>query len=75
VAPGDWEGLCGAFLASFDDLLACADDPELMGRELKEHQTAGCWLANHACHNAYHLGQIVLLRRMLGIWNPVNPTQ
>jgi hypothetical protein len=27
-------------------------------------------LASQACHSAYHLGQIVLLRRLQGSWNP-----
>jgi hypothetical protein len=27
-------------------------------------------LAGTALHNAYHLGQIVLLRRMQGLWPP-----
>ena len=34
------------------------------------HRTCGEAIAATAAHNSYHLGQIVLLRRMLGAWPP-----
>lgn len=39
-------------------------------RELYEGRSAGFTMASHACHNAYHLGQIVAARRLLGLWPP-----
>jgi uncharacterized damage-inducible protein DinB len=34
------------------------------------HRTRAEALAGAASHNSYHLGQVVLLRRMLGAWPP-----
>jgi hypothetical protein len=61
------------FLESFEELLAAAERPELVRREPTPGRNIGCLLANHALHNAYHLGQIVLMRRLFGNWNPVYP--
>jgi hypothetical protein len=73
VSQEDWPALRDAFLASFADLLACAEQPELVRREPVADRNVGYMLASHALHNAYHLGQIVLLRRLMGDWHPVYP--
>jgi len=68
VEPEEWETLRDVFLGSYADLLECADDPKLMLREPNEKCNVAFMLANHALHNAYHLGQIAQLRRMMGNW-------
>jgi len=73
VKPDDWEKLRAAFLASYEDLLKCAEDPELMRREPNDTSNIGFMLANHALHNAYHLGQVVLMRIQQGNWVPAHP--
>ncbi|OXM16161.1 DinB family protein [Paenibacillus herberti] len=37
-------------------------------RELTENYTAGQWVSSLANHDAYHIGQIVLLRKLQGTW-------
>ena len=73
VQPEDWDHLRSEFLESYEELLTAAERPDLMQREPKPGLNVGCLLANLALHNAYHLGQVVLLRRMMGNWNPVYP--
>jgi len=69
VAPADWERLAQGFLASCAQLLDLIDDVD-KSRSVYEEQTVGSMLVSHTLHNAYHIGQIVLLRRQLGIWPP-----
>lgn len=71
VEPEDWDKFLQSFLASCAELLATAKDPDNMDREVFEDRNVGFVLASHALHNAYHLGQIVVLRSQLGDW-PVN---
>jgi uncharacterized damage-inducible protein DinB len=71
VMPQQWPGLVQQFLNTLSDLEALAT-PETCARELYEGRSAGYMLASHACHNAYHLGQVVLLRRALGLWPPAD---
>ncbi len=75
VEPHEWDGLREEFLESFEELLQAAERPELMQREPKPGRNVACLMANHALHNAYHLGQVVLLRRLMGNWSPVYPVQ
>jgi len=69
-APEDWDQLVQSFLAS------CAELADLVGngldiqRAVYEDLTVGAMLVSHTLHNAYHLGQIVLIRRLLGLWPP-----
>jgi hypothetical protein len=69
VTPEQWPGLVQRFLSTLAELEALAT-PETCARELYRGRSVGFMLASHACHNAYHLGQIVLLRRALGLWPP-----
>jgi hypothetical protein len=69
VTPQQWPGLVQRFLDTLNEVEALAT-PENCARELVKERSLGYALASQASHNAYHLGQIVLLRRILGLWPP-----
>jgi hypothetical protein len=71
VTPEQWPGLVQRYMDTLAELEALAT-PETCARELYRGRSVGFTLASHACHNAYHLGQIVLLRRALGLWQPAD---
>lgn len=56
--PGTWETLRADFLKGVEEIQHLAEAGE-------EYGYVGC-----ALHNAYHLGQIVTLRRLMGLWPP-----
>lgn len=68
VAPDEWDGLVKDFLAGFDELLAIAADQSAMQRLIFDDFKVSQMLLSHPTHNSYHLGQIVLLRRLQGTW-------
>lgn len=48
-----------------------ARDPELLARTILGGRfTVGLRMVWFTGHNAYHLGQVVLMRRILGAWPP-----
>ena len=69
---GSWEGDLEGFdaiMTKWRELLKNADDAKL--GELAPHRSETTWgteIANMNGHNAYHGGQIVLLRKLQGIW-------
>lgn len=69
VEPAQWEGLRARFLAGFSALEELAT-PTNSARQIYRGRSIGFMLASQACHSAYHLGQIVLLRRLQGTWPP-----
>jgi uncharacterized damage-inducible protein DinB len=49
-----------------------ARDPELLERTILGGRfTVGLRMVWFTGHNAYHLGQVVLMRRILGAWPPL----
>jgi uncharacterized damage-inducible protein DinB len=76
-APGGWDIVRCQFLDGLDRLVAlgaAADlarriDPPIEFPSLAEY-TVGEALIHVGAHNAHHLGQVVLLRQMLGAWPP-----
>ena len=69
VETGGWEPLVAEIVAGVEEVRAFAmlhaeeampEDPET---------SVGFHLARCASHTGYHLGQIVMLRRMMGLWN------
>jgi hypothetical protein len=68
VSREDWPGLVERFLGSMEELVATAADPAKMELEVFDDRNVGFMLTSHACHNSYHLGQIVLMRVQLGCW-------
>jgi uncharacterized damage-inducible protein DinB len=79
-ASEPWDDLRERFLAGtqnaaaiandterLDVLVACPTNPE---RNRPADMTVREQLESLAAHNAYHLGRVVLLRQLLGIWPP-----
>ncbi len=71
VALEDWPGVFEDFLSSLEALKSLTADAAVLERQyLGRDHDVGFVLMDFALHNAYHLGQIVLLRRLLGAWPP-----
>jgi hypothetical protein len=73
VAPpaGAWQRSVDAFLADRDAMIALIRDPQADLCRRIPHGTGQTLLREAlvlAAHNSYHVGQIVLLRRLLGCW-------
>ena len=74
---GGWDALRTRFLDGLDRLAALGAsgdparrlDPPIEFPPLAEI-TVGEVIAHVAMHNAHHLGQVVLLRQMIGAWPP-----
>jgi uncharacterized damage-inducible protein DinB len=76
VAPGSWPELRARFLAGLASLarLGGGDTnapvaPPIEFPPLSAY-TIGDALVHVATHNAHHLGQIIVLRQLLGAWPP-----
>ena len=68
---GAWQRSVDAFLADRDAMIALIRDPQADLYRRIPHGTGQTLLREAlvlADHNAYHVGQIVLLRRLLGCW-------
>ena len=58
-------------MAKWREVLKNADDAKL--GQLAAHRNETDWgteIANMNAHNAYHGGQILLLRKLQGAWDP-----
>lgn len=76
VTAAQWPGLVVEFLATLAALVRVARAEKDLGRIVYgATPTAPAWTVGYklACsvakHNAYHLGQIVVLRRLIGTWS------
>ena len=74
-----WQKLVNSFLADSERALRLAEDETVLETVLETLVEAGetaegfTWrnaLESLAVHSAYHMGKIVLLRQLLGIWSP-----
>lgn len=79
MQPGGWESLRNKFLESCSRMerLAASSPrlaeklvPEGMNIPPLEHDSMGSGLLHGAVHSAHHLGQIVTLRQLMGLWPP-----
>jgi hypothetical protein len=71
VAVDDWEKSIQAFTADLVQMKALVDDPSADLFKPFAHGSGQTLLREAllvADHNAYHLGQLVILRRLLGTW-------
>ena len=79
VEEWDWSALVREFLKVLDTLLLYARNPETLelvvfpATTTEPGWTVGYKLTVHvAKHNAYHFGQIVTMRQLLGAWPTVD---
>lgn len=71
VTEADWPRLKDEFLAALEQSRLMARDPEQLERlTLNDSFTVSARIVWFTGHNAYHLGQIVMLRRIMGAWPP-----
>ena len=80
IAAEPWPSLQRRFLTGAESAAAIANDTAGLESEVHcpadpaqprpETMTVREQLESLAAHNAYHLGRIVLLRQLLGIWPP-----
>jgi uncharacterized damage-inducible protein DinB len=71
VAANEWPRLKDEFLASLEKSREVARNPESLDRLiLGGRYSVGLRLVWFTGHNAYHLGQIVMMRRIIGAWPP-----
>jgi uncharacterized damage-inducible protein DinB len=72
VTLHEWPEVLQDFSSGLEALKGLTENAGVLGRQyLDRDQDVGFVLMDFALHNAYHLGQIVLLRRLLGAWPPV----
>jgi hypothetical protein len=67
---GAWPALVAAFLAGLEEVARLAEERGAETSPQRQDTSVAYDLVESALHNAYHLGQIVLLRRILGLWPP-----
>jgi len=72
VTADDWPGLVARYLAGLERYRSIAQDAEELRRPLVpgRDRTVGAAIASYYVHDAHHLGQVILLRRMIGAWPP-----
>ena len=78
AGAADWEARRDSFLQGLEAAVSMGEDPAGLGRPVRPAIefpplaaiTIGGVLTHMAIHNAHHLGQVVTLRQMLGIWPP-----
>ena len=68
----DWPEVRDDFLAALARNKEIARDPELLAERFGDRKpyTVGARLLIMSTHDAYHLGQVVFMRRVLGAWPP-----
>jgi hypothetical protein len=70
IEPGSWGRLVETFLAGIEECKQLAVAMQDAVSPARDDTNVDYDLAETALHNAYHFGQIVLLRRMQGLWPP-----
>jgi uncharacterized damage-inducible protein DinB len=70
VSESDWHDLVREFLSGLEKALEWTVAPEKLEMESDPGITMDDNLVSLAVHNAYHLGKIVALRQMIGVWQP-----
>lgn len=71
VSQSDWSRLKDEFLSSLEKSRSMTRDDETLARPILGGKfTVGARMVWFTGHNAYHLGQVVLMRRILTVWPP-----
>jgi DinB superfamily len=69
IEYNEWNSIRNDFLSSLETFKALANNESLLERGyVSGKNTIGYVMLDFALHNAYHLGQIVLLKRLQGVW-------
>jgi uncharacterized damage-inducible protein DinB len=74
VTLKDWPRLKDEVLANLDKNKEIARDAEMLKQPLLTSGTitVGAFMLQQVTHDCYHLGQVALLRRLMGAWSPPN---
>lgn len=75
VKAGAWTALRKEFLNGVEASQSRSKDRELMARTSAYNVTGEQLATKIALHNAYHLGEIALLRQLLGLWPPKDASE
>lgn len=72
VPEADWPQVRDEFTAALEKNRAYARDPEVLEKRFGDRKpyTIGVRLLIMSTHDSYHLGQVVMMRRVLGAWPP-----
>src|SRR5690606_17245687 len=72
VAAEEWPDLVATYLAGLQRYRSLAADEANLGRPVAEGRptTVGAGILDNFVHEAHHLGQVILLRRISGAWPP-----
>ena len=78
VAPGAWPELHRQFLGTLERAVALGDDPARLDSPIVPaiefpplaNYTIRDALVHVANHTAHHLGQVIILRQIMGLWPP-----
>lgn len=72
VTADGWPELVREYHAGLDRYRGLAREADQLARPLVEgrERSVGASVMSYYVHEAHHLGQIILLRRMLGAWPP-----
>jgi uncharacterized damage-inducible protein DinB len=74
-APGPWTEVRESFLAGLERAAALATQPDAaitpaIAFAPLAHYTVRDAIVHMAQHNSHHLGQVFLIRQLLGVWPP-----
>ena len=75
LAPGSWPAIHAGFLRGLEAAAALEGDSDRPVAPPIEFPPLADYTVRHALvhvaqHNSHHLGQVVLLRQMMGVWPP-----
>jgi uncharacterized damage-inducible protein DinB len=74
VEPGSWPSLRARFLSGLERIAAVEETNRAVAPAIEfpplGHYSVGDAIVHIAQHNAHHLGQVILLRQMMGRWPP-----
>ena len=72
VTPEEWPKLRDGLLEALKEGAVVAENFERAEEPVLDNGTRGGHITAMAIHGSYHLGQIALLRQLLGAWPPAN---
>jgi uncharacterized damage-inducible protein DinB len=78
VAPRSWPVIQGQFLSTLERAVAIGHDPARLESRVTPaiefpplaRMTIHDALVHVSTHNAHHLGQVIILRQLMGLWPP-----